>query len=80
MAVHMNIKKGSYLEITFPWVISETGYTTKVNGQLLGVDASTSLQYRSLLESETLEVCKSRLISYFFLTQDITCCIHSMLL
>ncbi|XP_034234984.1 transmembrane protein KIAA1109 isoform X3 [Thrips palmi] len=54
-AIHINIGPGSYLEITIPWIVQPDGYTTKVNGQLLHLEASTSLQYRSLVESETLE-------------------------
>ncbi|KFM73890.1 hypothetical protein X975_01874, partial [Stegodyphus mimosarum] len=54
-AVHMNVGQGSYLEITVPWRITEEGYSTRINGQLLHLEASTSLQYRSLVESETLE-------------------------
>jgi len=38
-----------------PWVVEADGYTTKINGQLLHLEATTSLQYRSLVESETLE-------------------------
>lgn len=53
----MNVGQGSYLEITIPWVVSKEGYSTRINGQLLHLEASTSLQYRSLVESETLEVC-----------------------
>ncbi|CAB0018125.1 unnamed protein product [Nesidiocoris tenuis] len=54
-AVHVNIGPGSYLEVTMPWVVGNDGYCTKVTGQLLHLEATTSLQYRSLLESETLE-------------------------
>lgn len=54
-AVHMNVGQGSYLEITIPWIVNKDGYSTKINGQLLHLEASTSLQYRSLVESETLE-------------------------
>ncbi|XP_014242068.1 uncharacterized protein KIAA1109 isoform X2 [Cimex lectularius] len=54
-AVHINVGPGSYLEVTMPWVVSNDGYTTKVTGQLLHLEATTSLQYRSLVESETLE-------------------------
>ncbi|XP_039287951.1 LOW QUALITY PROTEIN: transmembrane protein KIAA1109 [Nilaparvata lugens] len=54
-AVHINIGPGSYLEVTMPWVVSNDGYTTKVTGQLLHLEATTSLQYRSLVVSETLE-------------------------
>lgn len=52
----MNVGQGSYLEITIPMRITEDGYISKINGQLLHLEASTSLQYRSLVESETLEV------------------------
>ncbi|XP_031778307.1 transmembrane protein KIAA1109 isoform X11 [Nasonia vitripennis] len=54
-AVHVNIGPGSYLEITMPWIVLQNGYTTKITGQLLHLEATTSLQYRSLVESETLE-------------------------
>lgn len=38
-----------------PWIVQQDGYTTKITGQLLHVEASTSLQFRTLIESETLE-------------------------
>jgi hypothetical protein len=40
----MTIGAGSYLEITIPWTVKADGYVTKISGQLLHVDASTSLQ------------------------------------
>ncbi|GLG98167.1 Uncharacterized protein GBIM_04767, partial [Gryllus bimaculatus] len=43
-AVHINIGPGSYLEVTMPWVVTSTGYTTKITGQLLHLEATTSLQ------------------------------------
>ncbi|XP_021348394.1 uncharacterized protein KIAA1109-like [Mizuhopecten yessoensis] len=54
-AIHMNTNPGSYVETNVPWVIDEDGYTTKTKGQLLLMDATTSLQYRSLVECETFE-------------------------
>lgn len=54
-AVHINVGAGSYLEVTIPWVTKESGFTTKINGQLLHLEATTSLQFRDLVESETLE-------------------------
>ncbi|XP_015586515.1 uncharacterized protein KIAA1109 isoform X3 [Cephus cinctus] len=54
-AVHINVGPGSYLEITMPWIVLQDGYSTKITGQLLHLEATTSLQYRSLVESETLE-------------------------
>ncbi|KAJ2953969.1 hypothetical protein O0L34_g1610 [Tuta absoluta] len=54
-AVHINIGAGSYLEMTLPWIVLQDGYTTKITGQLLHLEATTSLQYRSFAESETLE-------------------------
>ncbi|XP_046402633.1 transmembrane protein KIAA1109 isoform X3 [Ischnura elegans] len=54
-AVHVNVGPGSYLEVTMPWIVQQDGYTTKITGQLLHLEATTSLQYRSLVESETLE-------------------------
>lgn len=55
-AIHMSTSQGSYVEVTVPWITSPDGYTSTVHGQLLLVDATTSLQYRSLVECETFEV------------------------
>lgn len=55
-AVHMTLKQGSYLEFTLPWEVTQDGYTTRVTGQLFHLDASTSLPFRSFLESEILGV------------------------
>ncbi|KAI0212656.1 hypothetical protein LSAT2_002397 [Lamellibrachia satsuma] len=54
-AIHMNTQAGSYLDATVPYVLENDGYTTKVNGQLMNVDATSSLQFRSFLECETLQ-------------------------
>ncbi|RZC40208.1 hypothetical protein BDFB_007646, partial [Asbolus verrucosus] len=56
-AVHINVGAGSYLEVTLPWITLQDGYSTKINGQLLHLEATTSLQFRDLVESETLEFC-----------------------
>jgi len=40
----MNVGPGSYLEVTIPWVVYSDGYATKITGQLLHLEASTSLQ------------------------------------
>ncbi|XP_077518913.1 transmembrane protein KIAA1109 homolog tweek [Amblyomma americanum] len=53
-AVHMTVKQGSYLELTLPWQVTDEGYTTRVTGQLFHLEASTSLPFRNLLESEIL--------------------------
>lgn len=54
-ALHINAFPGSYLEVTIPWVCNENGYHTHILGQILHLDATTSLQYRPLISSETLE-------------------------
>lgn len=54
-AMHVTIGPGSYLEVTLPWITLLDGFTTKLSGQLLHVEATTSLQYRSLAKCETLE-------------------------
>lgn len=54
-AMHVTIGPGSYLEVTLPWITLQNGFTTKISGQLLHVEATTSLQYRSLAKCETLE-------------------------
>lgn len=53
-AVHINIGAGSYMEATLPWITLQDGFTTKITGQFLHVEATTSLQYRSLAEFESL--------------------------
>jgi len=53
----MHSGQGSYLEFTIPFVVDASGYTSKINGQLMHLDATTSLKFRSLLQCETLEVC-----------------------
>ena len=57
-AIHMNMGQGSYIEASVPWITGEKGYTSAVRGQLLLLEATTSMQYRSLLECETLDVRK----------------------
>lgn len=54
-ALHVNGGPGSYLEISLPYTSSETGYQTHIVGQILHLDATTNLNFRSLAESETLE-------------------------
>lgn len=54
-AVHVNIGPGTYLEVTLPWITLQDGFTTKITGQLLHCEATTSLQYRSLAECESLQ-------------------------
>nr|XP_027228539.1 transmembrane protein KIAA1109-like [Penaeus vannamei] len=34
-AVHMNVQRGSYFEMTLPWTVGKDGYTTKINGSAL---------------------------------------------
>ncbi|XP_064482137.1 bridge-like lipid transfer protein family member 1 [Ornithodoros turicata] len=51
-AIHVTVKQGSYLEVTIPWTSTEEGYSSSITGQLFHVEASTSLHYRNLLESE----------------------------
>ncbi|XP_028932278.1 transmembrane protein KIAA1109 homolog isoform X4 [Ornithorhynchus anatinus] len=53
-AVHVNVGAGSYLEINIPMTVGENGYTPAIKGQLLHVDATSSMQYRTLLEAEML--------------------------
>nr|XP_023416125.1 uncharacterized protein KIAA1109 homolog [Cavia porcellus] len=53
-AVHVNVGAGSYLEINIPMTVEENGYVPAIKGQLLHVDATTSMQYRTLLEAEML--------------------------
>nr|XP_056711844.1 bridge-like lipid transfer protein family member 1 [Euleptes europaea] len=53
-AVHVNVGAGSYLEINIPMTVDEKGYTPTIKGQLLHVDATSSMQYRTLLEAEML--------------------------
>lgn len=54
-AMHITVGQASYVEVTIPWVTLPDGYTSKIQGQLFHVEATTSLQYRSLAEFESLE-------------------------
>ncbi|XP_076830292.1 bridge-like lipid transfer protein family member 1 isoform X4 [Brachyhypopomus gauderio] len=53
-AIHVNVGAGSYLEVNIPMTIGENGYSPTVKGQLLHVDTTSSMQYRTLLETEML--------------------------
>ncbi|XP_051507194.1 transmembrane protein KIAA1109 homolog isoform X2 [Myxocyprinus asiaticus] len=53
-AVHMNVGAGSYLEVNIPMTVGENGYSPTVKGQLLHVDTTSSMLYRTLLEAEML--------------------------
>ncbi|RXM31147.1 hypothetical protein EOD39_1796 [Acipenser ruthenus] len=53
-AVHINVGAGSYLEVNIPVTVGETGYSPTIKGQLLHVDTTSSMQYRTLLETEML--------------------------
>ncbi|XP_048858560.1 transmembrane protein KIAA1109 homolog isoform X2 [Brienomyrus brachyistius] len=52
--VHVNVGAGSYLEVNVPMVVGENGFSTSIKGQLLHVDTTSSMQYRTLLETEML--------------------------
>ncbi|KAG9339853.1 hypothetical protein JZ751_022356 [Albula glossodonta] len=53
-AVHVNVGAGSYLEVNIPMTVGENGYSPTIKGQLLHVDTTSSMQYRTLLEAEML--------------------------
>uniref|UniRef100_H3AGP3 Bridge-like lipid transfer protein family member 1 n=1 Tax=Latimeria chalumnae TaxID=7897 RepID=H3AGP3_LATCH len=53
-AVHVNVGAGSYLEVNIPMTVGENGYSPTIKGQLLHVDTTNSMQYRTLLEAEML--------------------------
>uniref|UniRef100_H3C820 Bridge-like lipid transfer protein family member 1 N-terminal domain-containing protein n=1 Tax=Tetraodon nigroviridis TaxID=99883 RepID=H3C820_TETNG len=53
-AIHVNVGAGSYLEVNIPMTVGENGYSPTIKGQLLHVDTTSSMQYRTLLEAEML--------------------------
>ncbi|XP_076156832.1 bridge-like lipid transfer protein family member 1 isoform X6 [Alosa pseudoharengus] len=53
-AIHVNVGAGSYLEVNIPMTVGEDGYSPIIKGQLLHVDTTSSMQYRTLLEAEIL--------------------------
>ena len=55
-AVHVDIGQGTNFDVKIPWVIGESGYQTKLNGTLMMIEATTSLPFRDLLRSETLQI------------------------
>ena len=61
----MNTGKGSYVEAVIPWVVENEGYGTKVKGQLMLVDATTSMTFRSLFKCETFEVRNEMYLSTY---------------
>ena len=65
--MHLNSRAGSYIESSIPVIQEQDGITTKTSGQLMNVETTTSMQFHSLFESETLEACWS--VIYFFQQQ-----------
>uniref|UniRef100_A0A3Q3M6J8 KIAA1109 n=1 Tax=Mastacembelus armatus TaxID=205130 RepID=A0A3Q3M6J8_9TELE len=53
-AIHVNVGAGSYLEVNIPMTVGENGYSPTIKGQLLHVDTTSSMLYRTLLEAEML--------------------------
>ncbi|XP_028294367.1 bridge-like lipid transfer protein family member 1 isoform X3 [Gouania willdenowi] len=53
-AIHVNVGAGSYLEVNIPMTVGDNGYSPTIKGQLLHVDTTSSMQYRTLLEAEML--------------------------
>ncbi|XP_067898614.1 bridge-like lipid transfer protein family member 1 isoform X8 [Heterodontus francisci] len=53
-AIHVNVGAGSYLEVNVPMTVGENGFSPTIKGQLLHVDATSSMLYRTLLEAEML--------------------------
>lgn len=53
--MHLNSGPGSYLEVILPLISKEDGYHSDIVGQILHLDSTTTLAYRPLAESETLE-------------------------
>lgn len=43
------------MDVAVPYATKSDGFTTVITGQLLHVDSSTSMDYRTLVECETLE-------------------------
>ena len=50
------IGQGTNFDVKIPWIIGESGYQTKLNGTLMMIEATTSLPFRDLLRSETLQI------------------------
>lgn len=53
--MHLTSGPGSYLEVSVPLISKENGYCSDIVGQILHLDSTTTLAYRPLAESETLE-------------------------
>ena len=60
--MHMTMAQGSYLEFSIPMITEEHGYVSNFNGQFMHLDATTSLQFRQLLDWETFEVRNEQVI------------------
>ena len=46
---------GSFVELSIPWITTETGFTTQIRGLFLNWEATTNMSFRSLLHSETMD-------------------------
>ncbi|XP_076826116.1 bridge-like lipid transfer protein family member 1 isoform X2 [Clavelina lepadiformis] len=53
-SILMNMAKGSFIEVDVPMVVLEDGYKSQITGQLLHIDVTTNMHYRSLLQAESL--------------------------
>ena len=54
-ALHVSAGQGSTIHFFMPWAVNEFGYTSTLLIQLQKLDLTTSLDFRKLLECETME-------------------------
>ena len=46
----------SHVRVYQPWIVNDYGYTTSVVAKLVRLEATTSLEYRRLVEADVLDV------------------------
>lgn len=55
------------MEITLPWLVVHDGYTTKITGQLLHLEATTSLQVKYFYMFLNIDQFVSNFLKHYFI-------------
>ncbi|KAI1727949.1 hypothetical protein DdX_00092 [Ditylenchus destructor] len=53
-SIHSLVADGSSFEFHIPWIISENGFTSTIDGTFLKLESTTSLSFREFINCETM--------------------------
>ncbi|KAI1727267.1 hypothetical protein Ddc_04564 [Ditylenchus destructor] len=53
-SIHSLVADGSSFEFHIPWIISENGFTSTIDGTFLRLESTTSLSFREFINCETM--------------------------